>query len=299
MDRLSAMRALVMTVDAGGFSAAARALGCSTATVSRAIDGLERQLQVILLRRTTRSVRLTAPGAQYLEVCRRVLAELAVAERAVQGELDVARGVLTVTAPLAFGALHVRPVVSAYLRAQPEVQVRLLLMDRLAHLIDEGIDAAVRIAAMPDSALVATRIGQVQRVLVASPRYLARHGTPRTPADLAAHRCIAFSPVTPTESWSFAGKRGARAVRVKVRPALTVNTAETAVAAARDGDGLVLVLSYQAGPELAAGRLVRLLAGHEPPPLPVHLVTTAAARTTARVRAFVDLAVPKLRAALG
>jgi len=304
MDRLDAMTAFALTVDTGSLSAAARKLGRSPASITRAVASLEQHLGVQLLRRTTRSVSLTEAGERYLGVCRRVLAELAEAEQSAHGELGAPRGTLTVTAPTSFGARHVRPVVDAYLAAYPEVAVRLLLLDRVVNLVDEGIDAAVRIAFMGDSSLLARKVGEVHRVVCASPAYLASRAPPREPSDLASHVCISFSAVTPSDTWTFgAGPSGKALSRgaprhVKVRPVLTVNSAEAAIGSVVDGLGITCALSYQVASELQEGRLVRLLEDHEPEPLPVHLVYPAGSVVAAKVRAFVDLAVPRLRDAL-
>ncbi len=167
----------------------------------------------------------------------------------------------------------------------------------MVNLVDEGVDVAVRIAFMPDSALVATKLGVARRVVCASPAYLAQRGTPRDPSELADHGCVLFTSVTPTDTWTFGGSKG-QARRVRVRPTLTVNTADAAVGSAVDGHGITAVLSYQVAREIEDGRLVRVLASFEPEPVPVHLVQPAASASVARVRAFVELAAPRLRAAL-
>ena len=220
MDRLDAMTAFALTVDAGGLSAAARKLGRSPASITRAVASLEEHLGVELLRRTTRSMNLTEAGERYLAVCRRVLAELAEAEPFARGAATTPRGTLTVTAPASFGARHVRPVVDAYLAAYPDVRARLLLLDRVVNLIEEGIDAAVRIASMPDSSLLAIKVGEVHRVVCASPAYCERRGRPDEPRQLADHACVAFTAVTPGDTWTFrAPPSGGPSRRVKVRPA--------------------------------------------------------------------------------
>lgn len=298
MDRLDAMLALVTTVDAGGLAAAARKLGRSPAAVTRAVALLEERAGARLLHRTTRSVRPTEAGERYLSVCRRVLADVAEAERSAAGERAVPRGLLTVTAPVSFGRLHVRPVVDAFLEAHREVQARLLLLDRVVHLVDEGVDLAVRVGALPDSSLVATRVGEVRRVVCASPAYLARRKAPVEPADLADHDCVAFTQITPAEAWTFGSPAGGRAPQVRVRPRLAVNTAEAAVASAVEGRGITRVLSYQIERELREGALVRLLVPFEPSPLPVHVVHASATFAPARLRAFIDALVPALRETL-
>ena len=298
MDRLDALLAFVTTVDAGSLSAAARKLARSPASITRAITALEEHTGAQLLRRTTRTLRLTEAGERYLSACRRVLAELAEADALAAGENVTPRGALAVTAPLAFGRLHLRPVIDAFVLAHREVQVRLLLLDRVVSLVDEGIDVAVRIAHLPDSSLVAVRVGEVRRVLCASPAYLARAPALAEPADLARHDCVSFSQITSGDVWSFADPAGGRARQVKVRPRLVVNSAEAAVGSASSGLGVTSVLSYQVARELREGHLVRLLERWEPEPLPIHVVYPAASATSAKVRAFVDAAVPALRGAL-
>jgi DNA-binding transcriptional LysR family regulator len=296
MDRLDAMTAFVLAADAGGLSAAARKLGLSPAAVTRAVASLEQHVGAELLRRTTRRVTLTEAGERYLGVCRRVLAEIAEAEQAAKTGASALKGTLTVTAPAAFGARHVRPILDEYLGAHPDVRGRLLLLDRVVDLLEEGVDAAVRIASMPDSSLVATKVGFVRRVVCASPAYCERRGRPTDPSNLSRHACVAFTPVTPGETWTFAkGPSGKGARHVKVRPYLTVNHAEAAIGSALEGHGIACVLSYQVSRELADGRLVRLLADFEPDPVPVYLVQPAGSVAIARVRAFVELAVPRLR----
>jgi DNA-binding transcriptional LysR family regulator len=299
MDQLDAMTAFTLTVDAGSLSAAARKLGRSPASITRAVAALEQHLGVALLRRTTRSVKLTDAGERYLGTCRRVLADLAEAEQVARGGLTAPQGTLTVTAPATFGTRHVRPLVDAYLEAYPDVRARLLLLDRVVNLVDEGIDAAVRIAFLPDSALVAVTVGEVHRVVCASPAYCQRRGKPAEPRDLADHACIACTGVTPGDTWTFgAGPEGRQARHAKVWPTLTVNGVEAAIGSAVDGHGITCVLSYQVADELEKGTLVRLLTAYEPAPLPVHLVYPAGSIAAARVRAFVDLAVPRLREVL-
>jgi DNA-binding transcriptional LysR family regulator len=298
VDRLDALRAFVVAVDRGSLTAAAGVLQRSLPSVSRAIGSIEERVGARLLQRTTRSLKLTEAGERYLLVVRRVLAEL---EEADQGEGAVVepQGLLTVTAPLAFGALHVRPVVDAFLAKWAAVRTRLVLLDRVVSVVEEGVDVAVRIAHLPDSSLVATGLGCVRRVVVASPAYLERHGRPRRPADLAAHRCIASTAVTPSDTWTFGARReGERPKHVRVRPVSSVNVAEPAIHSALEGAGVACALSYQVKEHLAAGTLVRLLGAFEPPPVPVHLVYPAASARTAKVRAFVELAAPRLREAL-
>ena len=285
------MATFVAVAELGSCTAAARQTRQSAPATSRAVALLEVRLGTSLLARTTRSVRLTEAGTAYLETCRHVLGTLEAAERVASRERAVPRGILTVTAPLAFGRLHVRPVVDAFLDRHPAMRARLWLVDRVVNLVDEGVDVAVRIGHLPDSSLVATRVGAIRRVVCASPRYLAAAKKIKKPADLAHHTVVAFSGLTAETSWSFAGRR------VKVTPRLVVNGAEAAVASACEGHGVTCVLAYQAEAELRDGTLVPLLEAHEPPPVPVFVVTHASG-ASAKTRAFVDAAVPALKDAL-
>jgi len=296
MDRIEAMHAFVSAVDEGSLAGASRRLGRSPAAVTRAVAALERLVGTRLLYRTTRVVRLTEAGERYIASCRRILADLREAELMAAGERSAPRGVLTVTAPLLFGRLHVRPLVDAYLGAYPEVQARLLLLDRTVNLIDEGVDAAVRIGHLPDSGLIAIKTGEVRRVVCASPEYLRRHKFPRQPLDLASHDCIIFSAMTPTDTWTFAARRGSDSVRtVRVRHRLTVTEAEAAIGSAVEGRGVTCVLSYQIERELKRGRLRLILEDFEPAPLPVHVVYPEARLSAAKTRAFVDFVTPRLK----
>lgn len=292
------MAALVVAVDEGSLSAAARRLRRSPAAMTRAIAFLEHRVGARLLDRTTRRLRLTDAGDRFLSTCRRVLDELEQAETRLAAEPAAApRGLLTVTAPALFGRLKVRPLVDAFLDRHAQVQVRLFLTDRVVNLMEEGVDVAVRLGALPDSSLIAVKVGEVRRVLCASPRYLAAASPILIPSDLSHHVCIAFSQAAGHEVWRFGpGPHGSPQVRVT--PRLTVNGAEAAVASAVEGRGVTRVLSYQAETQLARGQLTRLLASYEPPPVPVHVVCRQGLLSTAKVRAFVDLIVPKLRAGL-
>lgn len=298
MDRLDALQALVLAVDRGSLSAAGQILRRSPASITRAVDALESRLGTPLLRRTTRSLKLTEAGERYLPVVRRVLAELAEAEQTTSDATSEPQGLLAVTAPVEFGSLHVQPIVDALLAAHASVRVRLLLLDRVVSLIEEGVDVAVRIGHLPDSALLATAVGDVRRVVVASPAYLKKWGRPKAPQDLAQHRCISSTAVTPHDSWSFGPARGTRGRRVKLDPVLTTNVVSAAVRSALDGIGITSALSYHVAEHLESGALVRLLPQFEPPPMPVHLIYAATAARTAKVRVFVELAATRLRAVL-
>jgi DNA-binding transcriptional LysR family regulator len=290
MDRLGAMTVFLAVVDEGSLSAAGRRLAMPLATVSRKLAELESHLGARLLSRSTRRLELTDPGRAYEQACRRILDELEGAELAVAGEYDAPRGELAITAPIVFGRLHVLPIVNDFLRANAEVDVRLALGDRIAHLLDEHVDVAVRIGVLPDSRLNAVPLGTLRSVVCASPAYLKAHPAPRTPADLAQHRCITFEAAFPAP-WRFSGAPPF----TPVRPRLVVNTAEAAVDAAVAGLGVTRVLSYQAEAALRAKHLRLLLRKFEPAPVPVNLVYDGQQRVTSKLRAFLDFAAPRLR----
>jgi DNA-binding transcriptional LysR family regulator len=296
LDQLEAMRVFAAVADRGSLSAAARALGVPVASVSRKLAALEAHTGGRLLARTTRRMALTDAGRRYLDAARRVLAEVEAADRGVAGDAGELHGSLAVTAPLVFGRLHVLPVVAEFLRAHPRVDVQLRLSDRNVELIDDGIDVAVRIGALPDSSLVAQRVGSVRRITCASPAYLRERGTPAVPDDLAAHDGIAFTMLAPGGRWPYPTRRGTRSVAVRAR--LTVTTAEAAVDAAMAGLGVARVLSYQAAAAIAAGRLVAILERFEPPAAPVSVLHAEGRTPRAKVRAFTGLATTRLRAAL-
>lgn len=294
MDRLQGMRLLVAAVDGGSLSAAGRASGMPLATVSRRISELESALGTRLLVRGTRRLTETDAGRAYVAACRRILEDVDEAERAAAGEYSEPRGELILTAPVVFGRLHVMPVVAEFLVAYPAVQVRLMLGDRLLNLQDEHLDAAIRIGELPDSSVVATRLGSVQAVVCASPAYLQQRGHPRHPRDLARHELVVFSGLGSSSAWRFGGGRSA--ISVVPRPRLTVNSAEAAIDGALAGAGITRVLSYQAQRPFTEGSLVRLLREFEPPPLPVSLVYVGRGRLPQKLRALVDYVAPRLRA---
>jgi DNA-binding transcriptional LysR family regulator len=298
MDRIDAMRAFVAAVDRGSLAAAARHLAHSPATMSRAIAMLESRLRMRLLYRSTRALHLTPFGETYLSTCREVLMTLDAAERGAQAEQEQPSGMLTITAPLMFGQLHLRPILDAFLDANPAVRARLLLLDRVANIVEEGIDLAVRIAQLKDSNLAATRVGEVRRVLCASPDYIKRRGLPRAPAALREHDCIMERDGAETELWRFAATPGRPLLPVSIRPRLVVNSAAAAVDSALEGHGITRVMSYQASSAVAAGKLIVLLAKHEPPPLPVHLMLPSVRSKTAKQSIFIGFAAPQLRRAL-
>jgi DNA-binding transcriptional LysR family regulator len=296
MDRLGAMAVFVAVAETGGFSAAARQLGMPLTTVSRKIAELETYLKAQLFTRTTRQVTLTDSGRQYLAVCSRLLNELAEAERLAAGEYAAPRGVLHIAAPIVFGRLHVVPIVAEFLQAFPHVDIRMQLADRIVNLIEEHIALAVRIGELDDSAMTTTRIGSMRRIVCASPAYLATHGEPHHPRELAHHDCVDFSNRWERPEWSFRDRGKLNSFPIHAR--LTVNTAEAAIDAAFAGTGLTRVLSYQAAHGLAEGRLKRVLEDFEGEALPVSLVYPASQFMPLKLRMFLDFAAPKLRARL-
>ena len=293
MDRIGSVAVFVEVAERRSFAEAARRLGRSPTAITRAIGELEARLGVRLLNRTTRAVGVTEAGERFLAGARRVLADLDEIERAAVGEGTAPRGELRVTAPILFGRLHVSPIMIEFLERFPDVSVALSLIDRPVDLVEEGLDVAVRIGALAESSAIASRVGALQRIVVASPDYLARCGTPKAPAELGAHAIVAFSGMEGADRWVFRGQGGEASVAI--RPRLVVTTAEAAVDAARAGFGVTRVLSYQAADDIARGSLRRLLQAHEGAELPVHLLYPGGRHPPPKLRAFLDFAVPRLR----
>jgi DNA-binding transcriptional LysR family regulator len=287
MDRIDAMQAFVAVADLRGFAPAARKLRLSPPAVTRLIAALEERLGARLLQRTTRSVALTDAGARYLERARRILADVEEAELAAEGERIRPSGKLVVSAPVGFGRLHVGPMMSAYLKRYGDVSAELRLEDRMVSLVEDGIDLAVRIGHLADSSLVARQVGEMRRIMVASPAYLKRHGEPKTPAEIAAHQTIQFGASSASGEWRFI--EDGREFRVDIVPRLSTNSADAAVQYAEAGGGLTRVLAYQAADAVRRGRLKIVLQAFEPPPLPIHIVYPTSRLLSAKVRAFIDL----------
>ena len=299
MDRFEAMRIFVAVADARGFAPAARQLGLSAPAVSRAIVALEQHVGAQLLRRTTRSVALTDIGERFHADCKRILAEIADAEATASGAHAAPQGQLAVTAPQMFGRMHVTPVLLDFLAQHPQVSARSYFVDHIVHLFEEGFDVAVRIAHLPDSGLTAIGVGHVRRVIVASPAYLAERGVPRTTTDLAQHDGIGFAinggVVAPWALYPPGRKNKADREIGHPRMQLSANTGEVGIAAALAGRGLARALSYQVAEAVQRGRLRIVLADHEPPPIPVQVVYVDGRKAAAKVKAFVDFAVERLR----
>ncbi|KAA0684975.1 LysR family transcriptional regulator [Azospirillum brasilense] len=290
MDRLQAMRIFVKVAETESFAETARHLHLSAPAVTRAVAALEDLIGARLFVRTTRSVKVTEAGARYLEDCRRILSDITEAEAAAGGVYATPTGTLAVTASALFGPMHVLPIVTEYLDRYPGMRAQTFFVDRPVNIVEEGIDVAVRIGHLPDSGFTAIRVGTVRRVVCGAPAYFERHGVPATPADLKHHR-IAVS----TGAWASPEWRFARDQRVTIDPILQCNTNEAVIATAKAGWGLTRVLHYQIGPALLAGELRIVLADHEEPPLPIHVLHPEGRHAPAKVRAFVDLAVARLR----
>jgi DNA-binding transcriptional LysR family regulator len=294
MNRFEAMSTFIAAVDAGSLSAASRKLGVPLATVSRRVSDLEALLRTKLLIRTSRRLSLTESGRSYVAACREILASLEEAERAAAGEYGAPKGEVVVTAPIVFGRLYLLPVVIEFLNAFPDINVRLALSDRIANFADDHIDIALRIGVLPDSSLIATRLGTIRRVACASPAYLtAQRPAPTHPKDLMAHQCITFEGQSSPTEWIF--KSGKSAIPVAIKSRLTVNTAEAAVDAAIAGLGITRVLSYQVADALRRRSLKVILTGFEPEPAPVNLVYAGQGMLPLKTRAFIDFATERLR----
>ncbi len=296
MDRFRSMSVFVSAVEAGSFSAAARRLGMPLATVSRKVAELEAHLGTRLLNRSSRVLALTEAGRSYILACKRILEELSEAERAASGEYRAPKGELVLTAPIVFGRLHLLPVVTEFLGAYPEIDIRIMLSDRVANLLEDNVDLALRIGALPDSSLMAIRLGAVRRVVCGSPSYFAGRGVPRDLQQLGGHDCISFETLVAPDAWTFAIAGGE--ARVSIRSRLVVNTAEAAIDAAIAGLGISRVLSYQIADAQAAGLLAVVLEEFEPEPWPVSLVYPGGRLLPLKVRAFLDFAAVRLRARL-
>jgi DNA-binding transcriptional LysR family regulator len=286
MDRIDAMQAFVAVADLRGFAPAARKLGLSPSGVTRLVAALEDRLGARLLQRTTRSVTLTDVGTRYLERIRRILTDIEEAEASVEGERTRPSGRLVVSAPVGFGRLHVSPLMSAYLTRFPEVSGELRLADRMINLVEDGVDLAVRIGHLADSSLVARHVGEMRRIVVASPFYLEQRGEPETPEAIATHATIQFD-ASASPDWRFVDDGGE--IRVACTPRFATNSADAAIQYAEQGGGLTRVLAYQAADAVKAGRLNIVLEKFEVPPLPIHLVYPTSRLLSAKVRAFVDL----------
>ena len=293
MDRLESMTAFVGVARAGGFSAASRELGIPLATLSRRVAELESALGVRLLHRSTRQVVVTDAGRAFFAACQRALDDLRDAEDAVTSEHRTPRGDLLVTAPIAFGRLHLQPIALDFLATYPQINLRLQLIDKVLNIADEHIDLALRIARLPDSSLTARTLGSTRLVVCGSPAYLKAHGAPSRPEDLMQHDCIAWATLGPRDTWWFRGESGTDA-QYPIRTRLATTLAESALDAAVAGIGLVQTTSYQASQAIGSGQLVVLLRKFECSTTPVSLVYVRDRLVPLKLRAFIDFVAPRL-----
>lgn len=296
MDRLESMSILVTAVEEGSLSAAARRLGIPLTTVSRNVSDLEAHLKTRLLNRSSRKLTLTDAGRSYVTACKQILEDVSEAERGATGEYSAPKGNLNITAPIVFGRVHIVPLVAEFLRAYPDIDIRMVLADGVSNLLEERVDLAIRIASLPDSSLLAIRVGSVRRVVCGSPAYFAERGIPTKPSDVSTHDCVTRDSQSFDNSWPFGA--GKSSITVDIHARLIVNTAEAAIDAAIAGAGITRVLCYQIVNAVRDGRLVVVLEDFEPEPMPVSLVYSAQGLLPLKLRAFIDFAVPRLKAKL-
>jgi DNA-binding transcriptional LysR family regulator len=297
MDRLEAMSMVLAVAEAGSLSAAARKQKTPLATVSRKVSELEAHLQTKLFNRSSRALVPTDVGRSYIAASKRILADVTEVERAASGEYTTPRGELNVSAPVALGRMHLQPVLAEFLATFPEVDVQLSLQDRAVNLLEEDVDVALRIGLLADSSLIAVRIGEIRRVVCASPAYLKSRKTPKSPDDLSAHDCISYAPIQSPTTWRF--KRDQTDYLVPVRSRLVVSNLESACDAARAGIGITVAFSYHVAESIKSGELTPLLQDFQPPPLPVSFVYSPNRFMPVKLRAFLDFALPRLRRRLG
>lgn len=296
MDRIEAMSIFVAVAETGSFSSASRKLDLSLATVSRKIADLEGHLKTQLLTRSTRKLAVTEAGQNFLVASRQILEQIEEAERAAAGEFSAPKGDLTITAPVCFGRLHVGPVIHDFLATFPDIDIRLILSDQNLHLIDDHVDLAIRIGALPDSAMMATRLGGVRHMVCGSPAYFAGRGEPKSPSDLARYACITFNALDSAKSWTFYNE--GKLMEQPVRSRLVVDGAWAAIDAAAANLGVARVLSYQADAAMQSGAVKEILADFAPDPLPVNLVYAGQGMIPFKTRCFIEYAAPRIRKSL-
>jgi len=291
MDPFAGMQAFHAVIETGGFAAAAARLGVTRAVVSKRVAALERQLGTRLLARTTRRVAPTEAGVAFHIRAGQILAAFEAA-RAELGELQAEpTGTLKVNAPMSFGTMYLAPLLGPFMSDCPGLQVQLTLNDRFTDLLEEGADLAIRIGALRDSSMISRRLAGGGHVACAAPSYLKRHGMPKTPAELAQHRCLHYSYLSSGARWRFTGPYGVESVAI--RPVLTANNGEVLRTAALDGQGIVLAPDFMVPKELATGRLVPVMTGYQGPELSIHAIWPAGATLTAKLRRFVDFLVAR------
>jgi len=294
LDKLQKIRAFIVVAEEEGFASAARKLYMSPPAVTRAISSLEEELDVKLFNRTTRFVRLTDAGSRYLEDCREVLEKMNEADEAARGINAEPQGQITITAPVMFGRMFVMPSITRYLEQNSKTSIDAVFLDRVANMLEEGIDLGVRIGDLPDSSMRAIKVGSVRQVLCASPAYLKRYGIPQVPADLESHQLIASKAGGFKQDWQFFEKD--KLLSIKLRARLTVSNNDSAIEAARSGFGICRLLSYQIAPDLRNNRLKTVLEPYERPPLPVHIIHREGRLASSKIRSFIDVLAENLKA---
>jgi DNA-binding transcriptional LysR family regulator len=293
MDRLEAMSVIIAVAETGSISAASRRLKSPVATVSRKVAEFESRLSARLFQRTSRRMTLTEAGRTYIEACKRIIEQADEAEREVSGEYRMAKGGLAVTAPWGLGHTHLLPQAVEFLDAYPDISLRLRLTDDVVNMVEDNIDIAIRLGALPDSGMIATRIGSIRIVVCGSPSYLKAHGRPKQPSELRDHHCITIDDHAVPPVWRF--ERGNRPRGAPIRSRLCVNTSEAAVLAAIDGAGLARVMSYKMDAEMRAGRLAIVLEEFEPKPVPVHILYAPHKPMPLKLRTFLNWMTPRLK----
>ncbi len=293
MDRLESMSIFLSVIEAGSLSAASRLLDIPLASVGRKISDLEAHLKIKLLNRSTRSLTLTDAGQSYFAACKHILEDVDSAERAAAGEYNTPSGRLTLSAPIVFGRLHIVPIVVDFLKDYPDIDIRLALGNRVVSLLEEHIDLGVRVGPLPDSSLLAIRVGITHHVVCASPAYLAAFGTPLVPSDLTHHKCVSFDGYSSLEFWEF--PNGGLTETIPIHSRLIVSTVEAAMDAAIAGIGITRVFSHHVAHAQRDRTLTLLLQEYQPVSSPIHLVYPASRQIPLKLRAFLDFAAPRLR----
>jgi DNA-binding transcriptional LysR family regulator len=293
MDRLMCMQVFVRVVEKGSFSATAEEFRISPTMVGKYIMHLEERLGARLLNRTTRQQSLTEVGNVYYERCKVVLAEVEVADASATALQQVPRGLLRVSAPVTFGANALVGAIGDYLQKYPEVHIELSLNDRVVNLIDEAFDVAIRIGNLPDSSLIARKLAPYRMIACASPSYLARHGSPQTPAQLAAHNCMGFMYSVAQKHWQFTDREITS--NVQINGNFRVNNGQALRTAALHGMGIIVQPEVLLTEDLASGALVRILPDHKLPSLSMHIVYPLNRNMTLKMKSFIEFIVERFR----
>ncbi len=286
MDKLTAMSVFTRVVERGSFTAAAEDLRLSRAMTSKHVQDLEALLGVGLLNRTTRRISLTEEGRHYHALCVQILADIAEAEQSVAERQAEPQGTLRLNTAVSFGTHHIAPAIVDFTARHPKVRVDMTLVDRVVDLVDEGYDLAIRIGTLASSSLIARRLAPCRLVVCAAPDYLARHGRPVHPADLAGHNCLGYTYGALTDAWRFIGPAGE--TTVPIRGNLQINNGDALRSAALRGHGVVLLPTFIIGADLSVGTLERVLPDYSPPDMGIHAVYPPGRHLPAKVRSFID-----------